>query len=330
LRKHPTAHFELHNNRKSAFVEPSVSVSNLTKNYAGEHALAGISFAVPRGCLFGMVGADGAGKTTLLRILTTLCNFDNGAAAVLGKDVVKGYLDLRKRIGYMPQKFSLYQDLTVRENLLFFADIFGVKKTERKERMDRLLSFSRLGPFQNRRSRDLSGGMKQKLALSCTLIHTPEILFLDEPTTGVDPVSRREFWEILFDLKKQGITIIVSTPYMDEAQRCDELLFLHHGAIMKQGSPDDLLGAYPCKLFSVESGEGPLSCAHDAIIPGYDALLYPADGNLHVAVKNGSLTAEEVLSLVKTVAPGAETCRAIAPKIEDLFIYLLSGSDKKM
>ena len=195
--------------------------------------------------------------------------------------------------------------------------------------MDRLLSFSRLGPFQNRRGRDLSGGMKQKLALSCTLIHTPEILFLDEPTTGVDPVSRREFWEILFDLKKQGITIIVSTPYMDEAQRCDELLFLHHGAIMKQGSPADLLGAYPCKLFSVESGEGPLSCAHDAIIPGYDALLYPAEGNLHVAVKNGGPAENEILSLVKAVAPGAETCRAIMPKIEDLFIYLLSESDKK-
>ena len=185
-------------------MEPSVVVSNLSKNYAGEHALAGISFAAPRGCLFGMVGADGAGKTTLLRILTTLCNFDNGEVTVLMKDVVKDYLDLRKRIGYMPQKFSLYQDLTVRENLLFFADIFGVGKTERKERMDRLLSFSRLGPFQNRRSRDLSGGMKQKLALSCTLVHTPEILFLDEPTTGVDPVSRKEFWEILFDLKKQG------------------------------------------------------------------------------------------------------------------------------
>jgi ABC-2 type transport system ATP-binding protein len=318
-------------------MELSVSVSNLTKNYAGEHALAGISFVVPRGCLFGMVGADGAGKTTLLRILTTLCNFDKGEAAVLGKDVSKDFTDLRKRIGYMPQKFSLYQDLTVRENLFFFADIFGVKKAERKERMDRLLSFSRLGSFQNRRSRDLSGGMKQKLALSCTLIHTPEILFLDEPTTGVDPVSRREFWEILFDLRKQGITVIASTPYMDEAQRCDELLFLHYGAIMKQGSPADLLGAYPCKLFSVESGIGPLSCAHDAIIPGYEVgarraapLLYPAEGNLHVAVKNGSPTENEVLSLVKTIAPGASTCRAIMPKIEDLFIYLLSESDKKL
>jgi ABC-2 type transport system ATP-binding protein len=310
-------------------MELSVLVSNLTKNYAGEHALAGISFAVPRGCLFGMVGADGAGKTTLLRILTTLCNFDKGEVGVLGKDISKEYLDLRKRIGYMPQKFSLYQDLTVRENLIFFADIFGVKKSERKERMDRLLSFSRLAPFQNRRSRDLSGGMKQKLALSCTLIHTPEILFLDEPTTGVDPVSRREFWEILFDLKKQGITIIVSTPYMDEAQRCDKLLFLHHGAIMTQGSPGDLLGAYPCTLFSVESDTGPLSCAHDAKIPADMALMYPAEGNLHAATNDSGLTEEDVLSLVKTVAPGAETCKEIAPTIEDLFIYLLSEPDKK-
>jgi ABC-2 type transport system ATP-binding protein len=317
-------------NRKPAFVEPSVSVSNLSKNFAGEHALDGVSFAVAHGALFGLVGADGAGKTTLLRILTTLSDFDKGEVRVLGKNVVDHFLDLRKRIGYMPQKFSLYQDLTVRENLLFFADIFGVKKSERKERMDRLLSFSRLGPFQNRRSRDLSGGMKQKLALSCTLIHTPEILFLDEPTTGVDPVSRREFWEILFDLKKQGITIIVSTPYMDEAQRCDELLFLHHGAKILLGRPDDLLSEYPCKLFSLESEQGPLSFPQDAKIPAGMALMYPAEGCLHAAMENTSLAAEEVLSLVKTVAPGAETCRAITPKIEDLFIYLLSGSEKKM
>jgi ABC-type multidrug transport system, ATPase component len=310
-------------------VEPSVAVSNLSKNFAGEHALAGVSFVVPHGSLFALVGADGAGKTTLLRVLTTLCDFDQGKALVLGKDVVKNFLDLRKRIGYMPQKFSLYQDLTVQENLFFFADIFGVKKTERKERMDRLLSFSRLGPFQNRRSRDLSGGMKQKLALSCTLIHTPEILFLDEPTTGVDPVSRREFWEILFDLKKQGVTIIVSTPYMDEAQRCDELLFLHRGAIMRQGRPDDLLGEYPFRLFSVESGHGPLSFPQNAEIPEGMALMYPAEGCLHAAMKNSGLAENDVLSLVKTVAPGAETCRAILPKIEDLFIYLLSESDKK-
>jgi ABC-2 type transport system ATP-binding protein len=310
-------------------VEPSISVFNLAKNFAGEHALAGVSFSVPRGALFGLVGAEGAGKTTLLRILTTLSDFDKGEALVLGKDVVKHFLELRKRIGYMPQKFSLYQDLTVRENLVFFADIFGVRKSERKERMDRLLSFSRLGPFQNRRGRDLSGGMKQKLALSCTLIHTPEILFLDEPTTGVDPVSRREFWEILFDLKKQGITILVSTPYMDEAQRCDELLFLHRGAIMKYGRPDKLLGQYPCKLFSVESELGPLSYPRGAKIPAGMVLMYPAEGSLHAAVENTRLAAEEVLSLVKTVSPGAETCREIAPKIEDLFIYLLSESDKK-
>ena len=311
-------------------MEPAVSVTNLSKNYAGEHALAGVSFSVPRGALFGLVGADGAGKTTLLRILTTLSDFDKGEALVLGKDVVKHFPELRKRIGYMPQKFSLYQDLSVRENLIFFADIFGVGKSERKERMDRLLSFSRLAPFQNRRSRDLSGGMKQKLALSCTLIHTPEILFLDAPTTGVDPVSRREFWEILFDLKKQGITIIVSTPYMDEAQRCDELLFLHCGAIMKFGRPDDLLGQYPCKLFSMESEQGSLSYPQGAKIPESMTLLYPAEGCLHAAFKNTSLAAEEVLSLVKTVSPGAETCREIAPKIEDLFIYLLSESDKKI
>jgi ABC-2 type transport system ATP-binding protein len=303
-----------------------VSIENLHKNFTGENALAGVSFSVSQGCLFGLIGADGAGKTTLLRVLTTLSDFDKGKALVLGKDVVMDFRYLRSKIGYMPQKFSLYQDLTVRENLVFFADIFGVKAAQRKERMERLLSFSRLEPFRNRRSRDLSGGMKQKLALSCTLIHTPDIIFLDEPTTGVDPVSRREFWEILFDLKKQGVTIVVSTPYMDEAQRCDELLFLHRGKIIRKGKPAELLMDYPYSLFSVEGSEPEgLYYPQSGRIPEGITLIYPSEGTLHVTSKEKDVNEEAVLSTIKSILPGASMIKRIRPKIEDLFVYLLSG-----
>ncbi len=306
-----------------------VSVTDLHKNFSGEHALAGVSFDVAAGRLFGLIGADGAGKTTLMRVLTTLCSFDKGKAAVLGKDVVKDFRLLRSKIGYMPQKFSLYQDLTVWENLLFFADIFGVTTSARAERIERLLSFSRLGPFKNRRSRDLSGGMKQKLALSCTLIHTPEIVFLDEPTTGVDPVSRKEFWDILFELKKQGVTIIASTPYMDEAQQCDELLFLHRGLVVRQGRPGALLADYPFPLFAVEGqGDAGLSFPQNGIVPRDLALLYPAEGVLHAAVEKFAAQEADVLALVRTVVPAAAAVKRIRPGIEDLFVFLLSDKRK--
>jgi ABC-2 type transport system ATP-binding protein len=304
-----------------------VTVRDLYKNFAGENALNGVSFSVEAGRLFGLIGADGAGKTTLLRVLTTLCAFDKGSASVLGMDVVKEFRRLRTKIGYMPQKFSLYQDLTVRENMLFFADIFGVEAGERRERIERLLSFSRLGPFQNRRSRDLSGGMKQKLALSCTLIHTPAVVFLDEPTTGVDPVSRREFWRILFDLKAQGVTIVASTPYMEEAQQCDELLILHQGAIVRQGRPAALLDQYPFTLFRVEgSADGGLFYPQSGRLPEGVELLYPSEGSLRAAVKRTASSQEaDVVALVKTVVPDAATAKRIQPGIEDLFVYLLTG-----
>jgi ABC-2 type transport system ATP-binding protein len=304
-----------------------VTVTDLKKNFAGENALKGVSFSVEPGRLFGLIGADGAGKTTLLRILTTLCAADSGNASVLGLDAVKDFRRLRMKIGYMPQKFSLYQDLTVKENMLFFADIFGVKAKERGERIERLLSFSRLGPFHNRRSRDLSGGMKQKLALSCTLIHTPSVIFLDEPTTGVDPVSRREFWRILFDLKGQGVTIVASTPYMDEAQRCDELLILHQGAVVRQGEPVRLLDRYPYTLFRVEGeADAGLFYPQSGRMPEGVELLYPSEGSLHAAVKRSASSREaDVVALVKTVVPDAAKAKRIQPGIEDLFVYLLTG-----
>jgi ABC-2 type transport system ATP-binding protein len=300
-----------------------ISILDLHKDYAGEHALDGVSLSVPKGSLYGLIGADGAGKSTLLRICTTLIAPDKGSASVLGHDVVKDYREIRKTIGYMPQKFSLYQDLSVRENLQFFADLFGVKQAERDQRMKRLLEFSRLAPFQDRRARNLSGGMKQKLALSCTLIHTPTVLFLDEPTTGVDPVSRREFWTILNELRKDGITIVVSTPYMDEANLCDELLFLHHGKAVRQGRPDRLLDAYPHPLYKISSDSVMLTVAQNAPVPNGVMLMYPEGGSIHVAMKQ-EMSDSDILSIVKTLLPRADRVERCKPKIEDLFVLLLS------
>jgi ABC-2 type transport system ATP-binding protein len=201
-----------------------------------------------------------------------------------------------------------------------------VTPKERDERMKRLLDFSHLDKFQDRYARNLSGGMKQKLALSCTLIHTPKVLFLDEPTTGVDPVSRKEFWAILKELRNQGITIIVSTPYMDEAHLCDELLFLHHGKAVLQGKPDELLESYPYPLFKISNASEMLTIAQNVKTPNGILLMYPEGGSIHVAVQK-DVDENEVLNLIKAILPKAESAERCPPKIEDLFIYLLSGEN---
>ncbi|MFH0919858.1 MAG: ABC transporter ATP-binding protein [Fibrobacterota bacterium] len=224
---------------------PAVKVEALTRHFGEVIALNGVSLEIPIHTLYGIIGADGAGKSTLFDILATLLTPDTGRAVVLGLDATLNPAALRSHIGFMPQKFSLYEDLSVKENLLFFADIFGVERHERDKRLKRLLEFSRLAPFQERRVRFLSGGMKQKLALSCALIHTPELLILDEPTTGVDPVSRKEFWDLLRELKEGGMTLLVSTPYMEEAEYCDRLALLHQGRVLMEGTPAGLLSAYP-------------------------------------------------------------------------------------
>jgi ABC-2 type transport system ATP-binding protein len=301
----------------------TVEAHGLCKKFDAVEALRDVSFDVPEGSLFGLIGADGAGKTTLLRILVTLLRADKGNAVVLGKSVDKEFATIRAVVGYMPQRFSLYQDLSVGENMRFFADIFGVAASERQSRMERLLSFSRLGPFVNRRAAQLSGGMKQKLALSCALIHTPRLLILDEPTTGVDPVSRKEFWDILFELKKQGITLLVSTPYMDEATRCDSLLLLHRGAVMKGGTPADLVSGYPYLLYRVTSVAGGITVPMATPLPAGVALMYPSAGALHVAVRDRSLTPGVILPEIKKYAPAADAVERAEPGIEDLLFALL-------
>jgi ABC-type multidrug transport system ATPase subunit len=233
----------------------AIEANNITKTYATKKnvvtAVDDISFSVDEGELFGLIGPDGAGKTSIFRILTTLILVDKGNAAVLGLDVVNDYTAIRNIIGYMPGRFSLYQDLSVEENLNFFATIFNTTVQENYDLIADI--YKHLEPFKTRRAGKLSGGMKQKLALSCALIHKPKVLFLDEPTTGVDPVSRKEFWEMLKRLKAQGISILVSTPYMDEANLCDRIALIQNGKILEIDSPQNIVNRFDKNLYAVKS-----------------------------------------------------------------------------
>ncbi len=230
-----------------------VKINNLVKSFdkGAVVAVKDVSFSVEKGELFGLIGPDGAGKTTIFRMLTTLLLPDSGNASVNGFDIVKDYEAIRKRVGYMPGKFSLYQDLTVEENLSFFATLFNTSIAENYELIKDI--YEQIAPFKTRRAGKLSGGMKQKLALCCALIHRPAVLFLDEPTTGVDVVSRKEFWEMLKRLKQQGISILVSTPYMDEAKLCDRIALIQNGEIMSVDTPDNIVQTFPKKLFAAKA-----------------------------------------------------------------------------
>ncbi len=231
----------------------SISIQHISKSFKDVVALNDISFNVKKGELFGLIGPDGAGKTTLFRILTTLLIADNGKATVADFDVLNDYKSIRNSVGYMPGKFSLYQDLTVEENLAFFATIFGTTIEENYDLIEDI--YIQIEPFKTRRAGKLSGGMKQKLALCCALIHKPKVLFLDEPTTGVDPVSRKEFWEMLKRLQQKGITVLVSTPYMDEAALCDRIALIQDGKILEIDSPQNIVNHFPKKLYNVSANK---------------------------------------------------------------------------
>jgi ABC-2 type transport system ATP-binding protein len=308
-----------------------IDIQHLAKDHAGEKALRDLSMQVPDPCLFGIIGADGAGKSTLMNILSTLMNPDSGTGTILGLDLATRFQGIRSDIGYMPQRFSLYQDLSVQENLDFFADIFGIHGHEKTKRMNHLLQFANLTAFKGRRAGLLSGGMKQKLALACTLIHQPKLLLLDEPTVGVDPVARQDFWSMLKSLRAQGITLVVSTPYMDEAALCDQLVLLHEGAILAQGTPSHLLSEYPYQLFRIEATGATLTYAADKTPPPGIALIYPSGGCLHAAESkspsgSSSLSTAEVLASIKAHVPKAISAKPIEPTLEDFFFALLNNN----
>jgi ABC-type multidrug transport system ATPase subunit len=303
----------------------SVVLNQITKTYDKGKVLAvnDVSFSVAKGEIFGLIGPDGAGKSSIFRMLTTLLIPDKGTATVGGYDVVKDYKKIRNIVGYMPGRFSLYQDLTVEENLNFFATVFS---TTIKENYDLIKDiYVQLEPFKDRRAGKLSGGMKQKLALCCALIHKPEVLFLDEPTTGVDVVSRKEFWEMLKRLKQQGITIMVSTSYMDEATLCDRIGLILNGKVLSIASPEDTTLSYPEKLYAVKSQsmhklltdlrsfENTVSC-------------YTFGEYLHLSI---TCSEEEVKKYLQEKTHKDLVFKPITPTVEDCFIRLLKEQNER-
>ena len=302
----------------------SVTVNNIIKTYSTEKksvvkALNNISFQVDKGELFGVIGPDGAGKTSLFRIMTTLLIADSGIATVEGFDTVKDYKEIRKQIGYMPGKFSLYQDLSVEENLEFFATIFN---TSIKENYDLIKDiYVQIEPFKKRRAGKLSGGMKQKLALCCALIHRPTVLFLDEPTTGVDAVSRKEFWEMLKQLKKQGITILVSTPYMDEASLCDRVALLQNGSVLSIDIPENITRQFTKKLLAVKTDD--MYALLQSLRECNEVEnVYPFGEYHHVVLRQSALENEIGNYILAHGFKDAELKPAVA-NIEDCFIELM-------
>ncbi len=295
----------------------AIEIKNISKSYGELKALDNVSFEVKKGELFGLIGPDGAGKTTLFRLLTTLINPDAGSATVDGLDIMKDYREIRTRVGYMPGRFSLYPDLSVEENLQFFAAIFGVTVEQSYHLVAPI--YKQIEPFKTRRAGKLSGGMKQKLALSCALIHCPSVLFLDEPTTGVDAVSRSEFWDMLSDLKKQGITILVSTPYMDEASRCDRIALMNEGVILGIDTPENMVKAFDSPLYGVKAKNMFALLEVARMQPGV-LNCYPF-GEMHHLVADTSFNAEK---MKKALANVEGFCiEPVVPTIEDMFIKLM-------
>ena len=305
-------------------MKTSVKVSNVHKSFkTGKvevKALQEISFEVEQGEVFGLIGPDGAGKTTLFRILTTLMLASKGEATVDGFDVVQQYKEIRKRVGYMPGRFSLYQDLTVEENLSFFATLFN---TSLQENYDLVKSiYQQIEPFKKRKAGALSGGMKQKLALSCALIHRPSVLFLDEPTTGVDAVSRKEFWELLHQLQVHGITIIVSTPYMDEASLCDRVALMQEGRIMEINSPDGITKSFKMPLWSVRAANMYQLMLDLRAMSNVDTC-YPFGQYHHVVFRDEMRGVEEVRQALSQIETKDLEVQRITATIEDCFMELM-------
>ncbi|HVX51123.1 MAG TPA: ABC transporter ATP-binding protein [Chitinophagaceae bacterium] len=300
----------------------TIELHNIVKTYnkGSVKAVTEVSLAVATGELFGLIGPDGAGKTSIFRVLTTLLLADSGTATVNGYDVVKDYKAIRQCIGYMPGRFSLYQDLTVEENINFFATLFGTTLEQNYDLVKDI--YVQIEPFKKRRAGQLSGGMKQKLALCCALIHKPAVLFLDEPTTGVDAVSRKEFWDMLKRLKQQGITIMVSTPYMDEATLCDRIALMQAGKILSVNTPARIIEAFPGKLYAAKAaGTSKLLRDVRAYPPALD--VYAFGEYVHIVFKNEEGNTAHLIEYLHSQGHADAEIKEIKPAIEDCFIRLL-------
>jgi ABC-2 type transport system ATP-binding protein len=297
---------------------PAVRTENLTKAFGKKTAVDAVNIDVKKGELFGLVGPDGAGKTTMMRLLTAIMEPTAGDAWVAGLSVRSEGEAIKERIGYMSQRFGLYEDLTVMENINFYADIYAVSGKKRALRTERLLGFSNLTPFKERLAGNLSGGMKQKLGLACALIHTPEVLFLDEPTCGVDPVSRRDFWKILYDLLREEITVFVSTAYLDEAERCTRVALIHEGRILLVDTPSAIKGSLSMPMWEVSMPRARYAGDMARSFEGVRSVSVYGD-RLHVALEKGYLIEPVVAALEKAgMAPYGS--REITPSLEDVFI----------
>jgi ABC-2 type transport system ATP-binding protein len=305
-------------------LEPLVRVEALTKRFAGIVAVDRLSFAVSKGEIFGLVGPDGAGKTTTMRMLAGVMQPDSGAIVFDGVDVAAQPEQAKQHISYMPQRFGLYEDLTVDENIRFYADLFGIAPKIREERARQLLNASGMNDFRRRLAGQLSGGMKQKLGLTCSLIHTPRMLLLDEPTTGVDPVSRREFWQILYSLREEGVTILISTSYLDEAERCNRLALLHNSRLLYCDTPNALKKLLPGALVAISSPAARSVQSALATLEGVSSVVLVGDG-VHAMIDDADRRIPEIRKALAAARVPFDQIGTVTPSIEDLFAGLLQN-----
>jgi ABC-2 type transport system ATP-binding protein len=298
-----------------------VKTSDLTKAFGTTIAVDRLNLEIKQGELFGLVGPDGAGKTTTLRLLTGILDPLSGDAHVAGHSILSEGELIKEKIGYMSQRFGLYEDLTVMENIFFYADLYAVPKRDRPARVERLLEFSNLAPFKDRLAGQLSGGMKQKLGLACTLVHTPVVLFLDEPTNGVDPVSRRDFWKILYGLLQEGVTIMVSTAYLDEAERCTRIALMHNGRVLTEGEPKIIRASLGLSMLEVWTENARTAIEKVRTLPGVQKVSLYGD-RLHISLAKDQ-TAAELISRMQLDQIPIKDSREVVPSLEDVFISMV-------
>ncbi len=304
--------------------QDAIRTEQLTKTFGDLAAVDRLTLQVGQGEIFGLVGPDGAGKTTTMRLLTAIMEPTSGDAWVAGYHVVRDAEAIKEHIGYMSQRFGLYPDLTVIENLHFYADLYDVPRRGRDETIDRLLAFSNLAPFRRRLAGNLSGGMKQKLGLACALVHTPRVLFLDEPTNGVDPVSRRDFWRILYQLLRQGVTIFVSTAYLDEAERCHRLALIHQGRLLALGTPDEVKQLMRGTILEVRAGQPRRAAA--VLRQRMSGVSVGVFGDrVHLVTTEPDAAMRRIQSLLGAEGIATEEIRPIEPSLEDVFVSVLAN-----